>query len=159
MRNKIKNAYREFLSQDCYLLEVKANERSLTHRFAVHVQSEFKDYHVDCEYNRDGHKPKRLKRFKKRVQSNSAKGVTAFPDIIVHRRGPGTGNNLVVIEAKTTLNKQDCTNGKDCPCDECKLRTYKDELGYQHAYFVLFPFGNDLKNYTEAKLNDYVVEV
>ncbi len=50
---KIKNGYRKFLKNDSYLLQVDANERSITHRFAIYLEDEFPDYNVDCEYNRE----------------------------------------------------------------------------------------------------------
>jgi hypothetical protein len=159
MRDKIINAYRHLLLRDRYLLEVKANERSITHRFAIHIEAEFPGYSVDCEYNRDGVNPKRLDKFRRQARSDDTKGVTVFPDIIVHRRGPGVGNNLVVIEAKASLNDQPCQKKPECHCDRCKLQAYKADLGYQHAFFVILPFGDDLKNYSELKLKDYVVEV
>lgn len=161
MKNKIQNAFLQFIKHDRYLLEAKANERSLTHRLAIHVHAEFPDYHVDCEYNRDGHRPKRLNTFKRAVNSDDVKGVTVFPDIIVHQRGQGAGHNLAVIEAKTSQNRLGCTYPavNECPCDLCKLRAYKANLGYQYAFFVNFPFGDDLENYTEGKLNKYVIEV
>jgi len=159
MKDKIKNAFLQFMTQDRYLLEVKANERSLTHRLAIHVQAEFHDYHVDCEYNRDGHRPKRLNTFRRSVVSDDDKGVTVFPDIIVHHRGPGAGHNLAVIEGKTSSNQQPHSNNGECPCDLCKLRAYKANLGYQHAFFVTFPFGDDLESYTDANVDDYVIEV
>jgi hypothetical protein len=159
MRNRILNAYRQFMAKDRYLLEVEANERSLTHRFAIHVEAEFPGFHVDCEYNRNGLHPKRLVDFKQPVDSDDEKGVTVFPDIIVHHRGPAVENNLIVIEAKASKNHQDCQNNNQCPCDFCKLRAYKANLGYQHAFFIIFPVDNDLENYSEAKLADYVVEV
>ena len=50
---KIKNAYRKLLKNDSCLLAVDANERSITHRFAIYLEDEFPDYNVDCEYNRE----------------------------------------------------------------------------------------------------------
>ena len=40
---------------DRELLDVDANERSITHKLAEHLQREFPEWHVDCEYNRVGH--------------------------------------------------------------------------------------------------------
>ena len=60
---------------DRELLDVDANERSITHKLAEHLQREFPGWHVDCEYNRVGREPRRLE------------AKTVFPDIIVHRRG------------------------------------------------------------------------
>ena len=45
---------------DRELLDVDANERSITHKLAEHLQREFPEWHVDCEYNRVGRETKRL---------------------------------------------------------------------------------------------------
>ena len=37
---------------DRELLDVDANERSITHKLAEHLQRKFPGWHVDCEYNR-----------------------------------------------------------------------------------------------------------
>jgi hypothetical protein len=50
----------QFLGEDSYLLEVDANERSMSHRFGMFLQSQLPEWHVDCEYNRDGVDPKRI---------------------------------------------------------------------------------------------------
>lgn len=66
IRDKIIRAYKTLLAQDAHLLIVDANERSLTHRLAMYLQAEFPDYHVDCEYNRNGMNAKKLVEFKKK---------------------------------------------------------------------------------------------
>jgi predicted transposase YbfD/YdcC len=44
-----------FLEDDSYLLSVEVNERSLTHKFAEHLQAIIGcPWNVDCEYNRFG---------------------------------------------------------------------------------------------------------
>lgn len=54
-------AIRSLLTQDKHLLQIDASERSISHRLAVHLTSQFKDLDldVDCEYNRDQHDIKR----------------------------------------------------------------------------------------------------
>ena len=44
-----------FLANDKHLLQVEASERSITHKFAEALQQVFRNWHVDCEYNRVGH--------------------------------------------------------------------------------------------------------
>lgn len=39
---------------------MNANERSMTHKFAEHLQKYFPGWNVDCEYNRNGVSPKLL---------------------------------------------------------------------------------------------------
>ena len=150
---KVKNAYRKFLKRDLYLLKVNANERSITHRFVIYLEEEFPDYHVDCEYNRNGLDPKRLYLFRKTICSDDENGTTVFPDIIIHHRG--TNNNFIVIEAKKTNN-----NGND---DE-KLKAYKKDLNYRHAFFVEFPINDDAKKINEdtimiMDLKEYIKDI
>ncbi len=143
---KIENAYRKFLKRDLHLLEVNANERSITHRFAIYLEEEFPDYHVDCEYNRNGLDIKRLN-FKKTICSDDTDGTTVYPDIIIHLRG--TDNNFIVIEAKKINN-----NGND----KGKLKAYKKNLKYKHAFFIKFPVEKDFSNFN-GNLDNYIQEI
>ncbi len=54
---KVNNSIQCFLDEDRYLLENNINERSITHKLAEHLQTEFRDYHVDCEYNKNKSSP------------------------------------------------------------------------------------------------------
>jgi len=90
-----------FLGREQDLLVVDANERSLTHKLAEHVQAAFPDWHVDCEYNRLGNKVKRLPHPEPSM-TDDTEGRTIFPDIIVHRRR--RSENLLAIEVKKTKN-------------------------------------------------------
>jgi hypothetical protein len=121
------------LEKDGYLLETDANERCITHKFAEYLQLVFPGWDVDCEYNRDGHEPKRLPRQTRTVRSDNEHARTVFPDIIVHHRE--TRDNLLVIEAKKSSNPR----GDDG--DRGKLRGIKSEFGYSFALFVRFPTG------------------
>ncbi len=123
------------------------NERSLTHKMAEYLQKEFKNFSVDCEYNRMiddngnqvGKKITRCNKYKKGNPTSyeDKKGKTIYPDIVVHRRGlKGKGTNLVVIEVKKISNKT-IENEK---FDKCKLKALKDtsgKFGYENAYFVV----------------------
>lgn len=112
------------------LLDVDVNERSLTHRLAVHLEREFEGWHVDCEYNRKGHDPKVLDLpIDQGVPSNDTEARTVFPDVIIHRRNSNA--NLVVIEAR----KEGRNHGLD---QRTKLRAYVEQLGYRYAIYVLF---------------------
>jgi len=82
--NRIKIAYKNFIKKDQYLLEVDANERSITHRLAIYLEALFPEYDVDCEYNRNGIDPKILNDFKKKIDSDDTCGTTVYPDIIIH---------------------------------------------------------------------------
>ncbi|MDA8025249.1 MAG: BsuBI/PstI family type II restriction endonuclease [Actinomycetota bacterium] len=125
---KLHSAYCRLLRNDFALLELNANERSITHKLAEYLQSEFQEWHVDCEYNRDGDIPKQLS--VQNISTNDTDARTVFPDIVIHHRN--TKNNLVVIEAK----KSSTAHGS---ADEEKLKAYIAEHRYQFAFAVIFP--------------------
>ncbi len=75
-------------------------ERAIVFRFAYYLQRIldehclYPDYNLDCEYNRNGDKPKIIYSLEKNV----------YPDLIIHQRG-SNDNNLLVMEFKTYWNK------------------------------------------------------
>jgi len=120
----------KLVARDNYLLAVDANERSITHRLAIYLQEAYPDWDVDCEYNRDGHEPKRINMISEAIESNDEFGRTVFPDIIVHKRGPN--NNFLAIEVKKT------TSTRSPELDFAKLQALKEQLGYRYALYLLF---------------------
>jgi len=146
---RIERAYKTLIEKDGYLLKVDANERSITHRLAIHLEAVFPEYNIDCEYNRDGFNSKRLIGYKKNIDSADTNGVTVFPDIIIHRRGKR--DNFIVIEAKKLSNTDDS--------DKEKLDIYKSELLYKYAYFVKFPVGKDFKNDKCFSVQKFIEEI
>ncbi len=44
-------AIADFQGGDQHLLEFDLNERTISHRFAVHLQQRFPGWDVDCEYH------------------------------------------------------------------------------------------------------------
>jgi hypothetical protein len=126
-------ALSDLLENDEYLLFRDVNERSITHRFAMYLQTYFEDWDVDCEYNRDGVDPKRLGHLGLNPGEADDQAQTVFPDVIVHRRG--TNANFLVMEFKKS------TNPADRNADVRKLREYKAQLGYQYALFVELGIG------------------
>lgn len=96
-------------------MERGAHERSVAHKLAEYLQSQFPGWHVDCEYNRDG------------LQVKTQKGTRrVFPDIVVHHRG--IKDNLLVIELKTSKesNKEDLE----------KLRQFTENGKYEYQLGV-----------------------
>ena len=129
---RLHKAYGVLAKQDLQLLELDANERSITHKLAEHLQVEFHEWHVDCEYNRDGGQPKRV-HLAYSVPADDTDAVTVFPDIVVHHRD--TQDNLLVIEAKKSSSVQQSQ-------DEEKLAAYVADLGYRYAFKIVFPIGD-----------------
>ena len=110
---KLIEAVQRLLREDAGLLARDLNERTLTHRLAVHMDPLFKNvegesWDVDCEYNRNRYEAKRLRiqgRERARpTDDEDDKGTTVYTDIIVHERDSNE-RNLLVVEAKKTTNR------------------------------------------------------
>ena len=92
-------------------------ERAIVFRFAHYLQNlidddgGFKEYNLDCEYNRNGAECKALPSFPNGT----------YPDIIIHKRGSNE-HNLLVAEFKTYWN---C----DISNDKQKLFEFTDSKG------------------------------
>ena len=139
VKDKIINAYKKLLEKDIYLLKNDVNERSITHKMAEYLQQEFSEYHVDCEYNRDGHFTKKLAT--KKIDTDDIEAQTIYPDIIIHKRGDNN-NNFVIIEAKKAYANEIGKN-KDIQ----KLKDYEEQLHYKFAIFITFYIGEDVNKY------------
>lgn len=136
---RINSAVESFLARDRYLLDCDVNERTLTHKFAEHLQKEFADWDVDCEFNRNHDDPKRLNLPRRHdLTSDDLNATTVYPDIIVHRRG--SDQNFIVIEAKKS------TNPEPIDWDLTKLKAFQRELGYPIALFAMFRTGGDVND-------------
>jgi hypothetical protein len=140
----IAQALDTLLSHDRYLFEVNANERSLTHRFGLYLQDGLPDWHVDCEYNRNGLDPKRylpllelMQRLEVHGDVSDTEGKTAFPDVIAHHRS--TTDNYLVMEFKKS------TSQVTDEVDFEKLRAYKRDprLQYRFAIFIELQVGDE----------------
>ena len=110
------------------------HEVALCHRLAVNLEKsgKFAGYLIDCDYNR-------AKKAVKRNPKSKDKNGGFRPDIVVHKRGSGE-NNLIMIEAK----KASCSQKQKDDAIE-RLRRNADEYCYAHAFFVVFP-EDDVKN-------------
>ena len=119
-------------------------ERALAHRLALHLQSLFPSWDVDCEYNRmtkeedDVWLSKRLGLeldFSKPCECGNSKhhDSLVYPDISIHKRGlSDKASNLLVIELKKT------DSGEDGTHDHKKLKAYTDSRGPFQYEFGLF---------------------
>jgi len=88
----LEEAKHRFLRDEAYLLVADVNERSLTHKFAEHLQAILgREWSVDCEYNPYGTDTKTIEDVKEIVgrsaPTDETIAKTVYPDIIVHRRG------------------------------------------------------------------------
>jgi hypothetical protein len=130
MEQRLAAAVAIFLANDSDLLTRRVSERAMTHKFAEALQSVFRSWHVDCEYNRHGKVPKTID-----LPEHPEK--TIYPDIIIHRRESSA--NLLVIEAKTSDASQ-----QDIDYDRSKLGAYiSGRLGYRYALLLTFGVGDE----------------
>ena len=134
LHTKAGNALREFFRKDKNLLCLKANERSITHKLAEHLQRQFKYLEVDCEYNRRRNRTKKLPDAPETTQTIRPKQKPVYPDIVVHQRG-FDDNNQLVIEVKKS-NRGNASRDKD------KLREFTKPGGdYKYRLGLFLKFG------------------
>lgn len=124
---RVINAVEMLLENDADLFRVNAAERSIAHRLAVYVESEFHGWHVDCEYNRSGGAAKVIP---PGSGNDDDEGSRVLPDIVVHRRGKR--KNHLIFEIKKT------SNPDPDDLDIEKLKAYCTHLRYAHAVFIRF---------------------
>jgi len=132
-------ALNRLVDEDRFLLEDDANERSLSHRFAMYLQAVVdvwgEGWSVDCEYNRDADggllNPKLLNLPEFDVlhlRADDADATTVYPDVVVHHRrlAGEDGHNLLVVEMK----KSTANDGGEGDVRR-KLPAYVSQLHYQ----------------------------
>ena len=133
IEENVDSAISDLFETDSYLLNVDANERSITHRFACYLDKRFEGWDVDCEYNRDEDVTKRINHRIDRIPPDDAHSDIVLPDIIVHRRG--SSDNLLVIEVKKS------TSQVSPDADLDRLYAFKQHLGYRFGLFITFVTG------------------
>lgn len=141
IQGHLKQAVNLLYQNDGFLLEINAHEIAITHKLAEYVQQKFPNYHVDCEYNREGDtdETKALRGLTECENIDSReKERWIRPDILVHERGINC-RNLLALEVKLE-------GGGNRGCDRAKLRELsKDnhDFRYQHALFIELPTGQE----------------
>jgi hypothetical protein len=121
--DKVVDAIGAFYARETFLLEKDASERALTHRLAVHLESRFTGWDVDCEYNRLGERRLLLPKGSI-VSTDDDIGKSVYPDVVVHRRA--VPENLLAIEIRKVANYQPLEH------DRHKLRALTDP----HLWFA-----------------------
>lgn len=116
---------------DEFLLINDVNERSISHKLAEYLQTEFIGWNVDCEYNRKMNGVKKISH--KEVTSDDLEAKTVYPDIIIHRRN--TEDNLLIIEIKKKA------SGPGMENDVTKINEFMKQLQYKHGVFINFEIG------------------
>jgi hypothetical protein len=120
---KIAAGLKEFYAREAFLFERDLGERALTHRLAVHLERQFPDFEVDCDFDRLGARTLNLPRGSI-VSTDDHLGKSTYPDIVVHQRA--IPNNLLAIEVRKVSNHQPVEH------DRQKLRALTDP----HIWFA-----------------------
>lgn len=136
VESRLQAAMGRVLEFDAALLEDGTGERCIAHRLAVYLEEEFRGWHVDCEFNRQGEEGDRRT---KRVSTSPGlpesrlgqRSVDVTPDIVIHRRR--TTRNLIAIEVKPS-------DSGEIPKDREKLRKYLTDPHLRYAFAVLVTY-------------------
>jgi hypothetical protein len=121
--DKVVAGLREFYAREAFLLDKDLGERALTHRLAVHFESQFPGWAVDCDYDRLGERTLRLPHGTI-VSTDDHLAKSIYPDIVVHQRE--IPNNLLAVEVRKAANHQPLQH------DQHKLRAMTDP----HVWFA-----------------------
>jgi hypothetical protein len=121
--DKVVTAIETFYARETHLLEKDLGERTLTHRLAVYLESQFAGWETDCDYSRLGERTLRLPRGSI-VSTDDHLGKSVYPDIVVHQRA--IPNNLLAVEVRKESNHQPREH------DQQKLRALTDP----HLWFA-----------------------
>ena len=104
-------AKEKFLKEEKEIIEINVNERTLSARLMFHLQTlllneiyqeNYKEYSVDCEYNR---RKEIVKILPKEYRELEKKDKQIYPDIIFHQRN--SEKNLMIIEMKKTYSSDE----------------------------------------------------
>lgn len=148
VQERVRCAIRDLIRYDNYLLEKDVNERSISHRLAVHLKPRFGKWDIDCEYNRDHEHVKSVQLRVDKSKTDDTEAKTVFPDIIIHKRDKD--NNLLAIEIKKSTN-QDYRSSREFDLE--KLKAYRNDLGYKYTLFLKLNTGSQYINHPEEEWN------
>ncbi len=134
LMEKVQRALQTLAKFDRQLLDIDVNERSVSHKLAEHLQKEFPDWDVDCEYNRKMEHKKTLWVNYPSISEDDIEAKTVFPDIIVHHRE--TEDNLLVIEMKKNR------RGTNTERDVAKVKAFTGKE-YKYRFGLLLVIARD----------------
>ena len=158
-------AKEKFLKEEKEIIEINVNERTLSARLMFHLQTlllneiyqeNYKEYSVDCEYNR---RKEIVKILPKEYRELEKKDKQIYPDIILHQRN--NEKNLMIIEMKKTYSSDE--GGKNENRDRLKfLTSLRKENKYKYLlgiYFEVnkFPDKCKIEFFVKEKKYDYSV--
>ncbi|MGB6637468.1 MAG: hypothetical protein WBF12_17555, partial [Bradyrhizobium sp.] len=79
--DKVVAALKQFYASEAFLLEHDLGERTLTHRLALHLERQFPDFEVDCDFDRLGVRTLQLPHGSI-VSTDDHLGKSIYPDIV-----------------------------------------------------------------------------
>ena len=160
IKRRFNAALEDFYKHDYRLVERDVNERSIAHRLAVHLENFFPEYHVDCEYNKNGDEKRFLiyevgeaiiqqmeaehpgRGILKKIIDGEIVFNTTYPDIIIHGR-EYNDRNILVIEVKKYLDIENlsASQREHISIDHRKLEGFtrpitNDGYGYTLGLFL-----------------------
>jgi hypothetical protein len=118
---RLQHCLSKLYSDDYDLIERHNYEVTISAKIAQYLFLEFKEYDVDCEYNKHLDDDKHSSELNKNIR----------PDIVIHQRGTDD-NNLVCIEIKKFKNNSDRS------IDINKVRTLSKLDGEYHYKLGVF---------------------
>ena len=139
IEGKVNFALDIFYVKDKYLIDNDIHERSMTHKLAIYLEELFKEYDVDCEYNKNISESKKIHDIESEIQKirkiekdEYKDSVVVFPDITIHKRGNKL-KNLLVIEVK----KDNAIKNNKEEIDILKLKAYTSKgLNYRYGIYI-----------------------
>jgi len=158
-------AKEKFLKEEKEIIEINVNERTLSARLMFHLQTlllneiyqeNYKEYSVDCEYNR---RKEIVKILPKEYRELEKKDKQIYPDIIFHQRN--SEKNLMIIEMKKTYSSDEGEKNENR--DRLKfLTSLRKENKYKYllgVYFEVnkFPDKCKIEFFVKEKKYDYSV--
>jgi hypothetical protein len=159
VKQKINKALASFIRENKFLLENDLNERTLSSKLSNYISKEFKEWDVDCEYNRLGLKKidgsfitKQLMIEIDNIKSDDSRAVTVYPDIIIHKRGC-KDKNLIVIEIKKHAN----SNKQLIEKDYKKIIAFMNNEEFKYKFGTLLFFNS--KGVKKFEIFDKSIEI
>ena len=142
IEEKVNLALDIFYVKDKYLIDNDIHERSMTHKLAIYLEGLFKEYDVDCEYNKNISKSKKIHDIEYKIQEirkiekdEYKDSVVVFPDITIHKRGNKLKNLLVIEVKKDNAIKNNKSKLEEI--DIFKLKAYTTEdLNYRYGIYI-----------------------
>ena len=129
IKKRIEYCIEKIYTNDSDLFERNNYEVTISAKLAQYLFIEFKEYDVDCEYN------KHLNEIKHSEDLNQ----DVRPDVVIHKRSYDE-DNLVYIEIK----KEQNTDSREPDREKIKAVTKQDgEYGYLLGIFIDFTVDSD----------------